>query len=322
MNSSSETNAIEASNLEKTYKLGMFAGTRVKALRGVSLTVKPGEVFGIIGPNGAGKSTTIKILLNLVRATGGQAKIFGIDVSERAARAGLGFVPENPAPYEYLSGREFVEMGAKLAGISGKDIRARAASALDRVGMSRACDLRIRRYSKGMTQRTVLASALVAEPKILILDEPTSGLDPVGRRLVRDVIFDERKKGTTIVFCTHIIADVESVCDRLSVFVEGKCVKEGTVAELLSGQAPRVEAMVDNVDAAKVRELAQSETLNQIGSRCLVTLSEDQLPTFIPGILQHQGKVLRIVPVRFSLEDVFLETLKTSSTNMVGSLIE
>ncbi len=305
--------------LEKSYRIGFFKTQTVRALRGLTLGVAPGQVYGLIGPNGAGKSTAIKILLNLVKASKGRARLFGVESSKRESRSDLGFVPENPAPYEYLTGAEFVELCAKLGGLGGAEARRNTSEALERVNMTRASGLRIRRYSKGMTQRIVLAAALVCRPKLMVLDEPTSGLDPVGRRLVRDLLFEERKKGTTILFCTHIISDVEAVCDRLSVLISGQCVREGTVSELLSGQSPKMEVTVDGIAP---EALGAVEIVSTVGTRSMVRLLESELTPFIQAVLAKQGQILRVVPSRYSLEDVFMEALEKSGRNTVGGMIE
>ena len=221
---------IELHGLSKTYRLGFLMNRKVRALDGLDMTIAPGQVYGLLGPNGAGKSTTIKIVMNLVQATSGTARLFGKPPTDTAIRRMVGFVPENPAPYEYLTGREFVQLAADLGGVPQSDVRARTTEVLESVGMTRAADLQIRRYSKGMIQRIALAQAVVHRPALLILDEPTSGLDPVGRRMVRDFILAERQRGTTVLFCTHIIPDVETLCDRVAVLVNGQRVREGGVA--------------------------------------------------------------------------------------------
>ena len=313
------TLAIQMEGLEKSYRIGFLKTQTVRALRGLSLKVESGQVYGLIGPNGAGKSTAIKILLNLVQPSAGRSTIMGLPSSDNASRLNVGFVPENPAPYEHLTAREFVELSAKLSRMPSGQMKQRVGEALERVGMTRAMSLRIRRYSKGMVQRTVLAAALVAQPKVMILDEPTSGLDPIGRRLVRDIIFEERKKGTTILFCTHIISDVEAVCDRLSVLLAGQCIREGTVAELLSGQAPSMEVTVQGLDPAQI---TSGELLSTVGNRSMVRVAENELTPFIQAVLNKNGQVLRIVPSRYSLEDVFMEALQTSGGQTVGGVIE
>ncbi len=313
------TLAIEAQGLEKTYKLGFFRSKSVRALRGLTLKIEPGQVYGLIGPNGAGKSTTIKILLDLVQPSAGSSRLMGVDSRENASRLPVGFVPENPAPQEHLTGREFVTLSARLARVPGSEVKRRVNDTLERVGMARAADLRIRRYSKGMTQRAVLAAALVSQPSIMILDEPTSGLDPIGRRLVRDIIFEERKKGTTILFCTHIISDVEAVCDRISVLLAGQCIKEGTVTELLSGQSARMEVTVEGF----VPEASASvEVVSTSAGLVLVRLPEPDLSAFLASVLAKNGRIVRVVSAQLSLEEVFIQALHASGGNTVGAEIE
>jgi ABC-2 type transport system ATP-binding protein len=311
--------AIETEKLEKTYRIGFFGAQTVRALRGLSLKIEPGQVYGLIGPNGAGKSTTIKILLNLVQPSVGSSRIMGVDSRDNKSRVPVGFVPENPAPHEYLTGREFVELSAKLARVPGRELKQRVGEALERVGMQRAADLRIRRYSKGMTQRAVLAAALVSQPKVMILDEPTSGLDPIGRRLVRDLIFEERKRGTTILFCTHIISDVEAVCDRLSVLLAGQCIREGTVTELLSGQSPKMEVTLDGYTPTAAPSV---EVVSTVGGRTLLRIPEADLSPFMSQVLAQNGRILRVAPAQYSLEEVFIKALESSGGNTVGGVIE
>src|ERR1700687_1187963 len=229
---------IEVRGLSKTYRLGFWMSRKVQALKSLDLTVNAGQVYGLLGPNGAGKSTTIKVLMNLVKASSGQARLFGLPPDFKEARRHVGFVPENPAPYEYLTGKEFLKLSGQLSGLSGQTLDKRVKEVLSVVGMERAAGLTLRRHSKGMIQRIALAQAIIHKPKLLILDEPTSGLDPVGRRQMRDLILSEREQGTTVLFCTHIIPDVETLCDRVAVLVGGNRVREGSVKELWSSDAP------------------------------------------------------------------------------------
>ncbi len=177
---------VELKGLSKTYRLGFWMNRQVRALQDLDLRIEPGQVFGLLGPNGAGKSTTIKILMNLVQPSGGEARLFGLPPKNEQARRQVGFLPENPAPYEYLTGREFVRLAGVLSGLTRHELDGRVNEVLGLVGMERAANLQVRRYSKGMIQRVGLAQALVSRPKLLVLDEPTSGLDPVGRRQMRD----------------------------------------------------------------------------------------------------------------------------------------
>src|SRR4029079_11602158 len=193
-----------------------------EAVRGISFRVTQGEAFGFLGPNGAGKTTTIKILMGLMRPTGGQVSLFGLPVPHRRSREKVGFMPENPYIYPYLSPWEFVEACARLSGLRGAALRARVQRVLEQTGIASAATRQVRRLSKGMVQRTGLAAALVADPELLVLDEPMSGLDPVGRKEVRDLIFAERDEGRTIFFSTHILGDVEAMCDRVTILREGQ----------------------------------------------------------------------------------------------------
>jgi ABC-2 type transport system ATP-binding protein len=311
---------IQVSGLSKTYRLGFWMNKRVRALEGLDLTVEPGQVYGLLGPNGAGKSTTIKILMNLVRPSSGRAELFGHDPASAEARRNVGFLPENPSPYEYLTGREFLRLSGALGGLSGHELDQRTREVLGLVGMERAADLQIRRYSKGMTQRIALAQALVNRPKLLILDEPTSGMDPVGRRQIRDLIFQERARGTTVLFCTHIISDAEVLCDRLLVLVGGRRVKEGAVRDLLSSEVPLVEMMIEGLSLEAARALGPELNHAQpVGDRLLVRVADKDSQPFLRRVLEANGRVTQVQPARFSLEDLFLEALQKNTGGTVGS---
>lgn len=313
---------IELHGLSKTYRLGFLMNRKVRALDGLDMTIAPGQVYGLLGPNGAGKSTTIKIVMNLVQATSGTARLFGKPPTDTAVRRMVGFVPENPAPYEYLTGREFVQLAADLGGVPQSDVRARTTEVLESVGMTRAADLQIRRYSKGMIQRIALAQAVVHRPALLILDEPTSGLDPVGRRMVRDFILAERQRGTTVLFCTHIIPDVETLCDRVAVLVNGQRVREGGVAELLSASNPQMELAIDGLSEAKLRSLGRTlDEVQTLDTRLLVRCRDAEAQQLVAQVLQAGGRVLTLQPTRFTLEDLFLQALGEAKHGTVGGEI-
>ena len=313
---------IEIRDLSKTYRLGFFMNRQVRALQSLDLTLQPGQVYGLLGPNGAGKSTTIKILLNLVQPSSGEARLFGLPPNDRAARRRVGYVPENPAPYEYLTGREFVTLAGRLTGMGGKELEDRVSEVLGMVQMTSAANLQIRRYSKGMVQRVALAQALVSKPDLLILDEPTSGLDPVGRRQIRDLILEERQRGTTVLFCTHIIPDVEALCDRVAVLVGGRRVREGSVAELVSAQATHMELTVEGMSLEQLEALGfvleQTRTLE---NRLLVRVREAEAQPLLKQVLDKGGRVTQLQPARFSLEDLFLRALEEARQGPVGGEI-
>ncbi|MBJ6759363.1 ABC transporter ATP-binding protein [Myxococcaceae bacterium JPH2] len=304
---------IQAQGLSKTYKVGFWLNRTVRALQGLDLQVGAGQIYGLLGPNGAGKSTTIKILMNLVRPSSGTALLYGRPVENAATRRLVGFLPENPSPYDYLTGREFVTLAGRLSGLSGHDLDRRVTEVLGAVEMAGAEKLQIRRYSKGMVQRVALAQALVGRPKLLILDEPTSGLDPLGRRQMRDLILAERDKGTTVLFCSHIIPDVEALCDRLAVLVGGRRVREGSVQELVSAQVPTVEMVVENLKLDQVQQLGVPlESAQALDGRVLLQVSDANSQRLLGGVLGAGGRVNRVQPARFSLEQLFMDALKES----------
>jgi ABC-2 type transport system ATP-binding protein len=315
---------IEGRGLAKTYRVGFWMSRTVRALQGLDLRVEPGQVYGLLGPNGAGKSTTIKILLNLVRPTSGEARIFGLRPERAETRRLVGFVPENPAPYEYLTGREFVTLAGRLAGLSGEELDRRVREVLGAVQLGKAEKLHIRRYSKGMVQRVALAQALVARPRLLVLDEPTSGLDPLGRRQIRELILEERARGTTILFCTHIIPDVEALCDRLAMVIGGKRVREGRVQELVAGgPGESVDVWLGGVAAARLPALApQVESSSQEHGVLRVRLHQAHAQRLVQAAQAEGGRVERLQPVRPTLEDVFMGALGESgrSTTVGGDI--
>ncbi len=315
----SEPLAIEARALSKEYRVGFAFQRRVKALQGLELSVQKGQIYGLLGPNGAGKSTTIKILMNLVRASSGQALLFGQAPDKAGVRREVGFLPENPAPYEYLTGREFVRLAGHLCGLSGQELDRRVTEVVGSVDMGPAQNLQIRRYSKGMVQRLALAQAIVHKPKLLILDEPTSGLDPLGRRQMRDLILAERERGTTVLFCTHIIPDVEALCDRTALLVGGQRVREGSVRELVTSQTSAVELTVDGLSAEKVSGLGVPVSeVKPMEGRVLVYAAEGDSQRLLQAVLGAGGKVTSLQPVRSTLEDLFVKTVKDAGKNRVG----
>lgn len=222
---------ITFSGISKEFKDGI-RGRKVHALKDLSLAVKEGEVFGFLGPNGAGKSTAIKILMNLIFPTAGGAKILGMDVRNPETRRHVGFLPENPYFYDYLSAEELLRFGGQASGLHNAEIKERSDILLKRLGLDNARNRPLRSYSKGMVQRAGLALALIHDPKVLILDEPMSGLDPIGRKMVVDLILDLKAEGKTVFFSSHILSDVERLCDRVSILINGSMVRLISLAGL------------------------------------------------------------------------------------------
>lgn len=210
----------------------------VRALQGLSLSVEQGQVYGFLGPNGAGKTTTMHVLLGFIEATSGVARLFGEDVRHTIARYRIGYLPEHPNTYWFLTGRELLHMAARLFGLPRASRRARADELLALLGLEAAADRRLATYSRGMLQRIGLAQALVNDPDLVILDEPTSGFDPLGRRRIREIIATLRARGKTVFFSSHELSEVERVCDRVGILVAGRIVAEGSVSELVrSGES-------------------------------------------------------------------------------------
>ena len=224
---------ITFERVSKTFK-GDLGVPPVQALCDVSFSVPTGEVFGFLGPNGAGKSTTIKILINLIRPDEGSASILGLDVARKEVRKKVGFLPENPYFYDYLTARELLWFGGKSAGLDKQAITQRSDDLLSRVNLEQAANRQLRTYSKGMVQRAGLALALIHDPEVVILDEPMSGLDPLGRKMVGDLIIDLKSQGKTVFFSSHILNDVERFCDRVAIIAGGRLQKTGSLQELLS----------------------------------------------------------------------------------------
>ena len=209
--------AIEILGLTKTYKVGFWRKQSKRALLPLNLSVEEGEVFGFLGPNGAGKTTTLKMLMGLVFPTAGWARILGKDFTDPSVKAQIGFLPEQPYFYDYLTGRELLEYYGRLSGVVGKDLSGRVTQVLGRVGLPDAGGLQLRKFSKGMLQRVGIAQAILHEPRLLFFDEPMSGLDPMGRREVRDLMEQLKQEGRTVFFSTHILSDAEALCDRVAI---------------------------------------------------------------------------------------------------------
>ena len=298
---------VAVRDLKKTFRKP-FSGKKVEAVRGVSFEVARGEVFGFLGPNGAGKTTSIKMLTGLIFPTGGSATIFGHHVPSPKAMARVGFLPENPYVYPYLTPREFVTLCAQLSGVASKDLGARVEKTLARTGITDAIDRPVRALSKGMGQRVGLAAALVHDPDLLILDEPMSGLDPVGRKDVRDLILEERTRGKTVFFSTHILNDVETLCDRVCILRKGSVVVAGKLAELLKSESARTEIALDGVseDVRKALEKAgiQGRTM---GDSFVVEAEGQEAMRKALDVAYESGALVRsVTPKRETLEELFV----------------
>ncbi len=304
------TAAIEVRGLRKTYRTGMSGLKRVEALKGVDLTAQPGEIYGFLGPNGAGKSTTIKIITQLVHASGGTTKVFGVPLTTPQARQRVGFLPESPVFYDYLTGQEFLRYYGALGGLDSKRARVRADELLEKVGLGAAGKLQLRRYSKGMLQRAGIAQALMHDPDLIILDEPVSGLDPIGRREMRELMLELKARGKTVFFSTHIIQDVELVCDRVGFIIGGRMVREGTVAELMGEAAGETEVVFAGLPTARVEELFAKMGARELGTGVQVLVPQG---TSVEEVLQRGmaagASVVSVQRQRRALEDLFIQEI-------------
>ena len=303
----SETPVLAVEKLEKTFRLGFFR-KRVDAVRGVDFEVRPGEIFGLLGPNGAGKTTTIKMVLRLIFPTRGHIRVFGAAHHERAAMSRVGYMPENPYVYQYLRPLEFLDLCGRLVGLDRRARRTRADAMIDLVGLRDAIDRPIGKFSKGMMQRIGLAQALLHDPELLILDEPMSGLDPIGRKEVRDVLLDQRRKGKTLVFTSHILSDVEMLCDRVAILNRGRVTAYGALTELLRPEVRRVDVELEAVGEPLHEKLvALAATHHEIESRRVYVVEGDEsVPAFLRAALEAGARVVAVTPQRETLEALFL----------------
>ena len=245
--------AISISNLTKIYPIP-FKREKVTAVKDLSLAVEPGQVYGLLGPNGSGKSTTMKIVLGLVSPTAGKTEIFGRDSRTVESREDVGFLPENPYFYKFLTGTETLHFYGKICGLAGAKLRERTRELLALVGLENAADRRIGGYSKGMLQRIGLAQAMVQEPRLLVLDEPTAGVDPAGSREIRDLILDFKRRGITVLLCSHLLGQVQEICDRIGILHQGVLVREGKLDELISIES-QTELILENATPELLAEI-------------------------------------------------------------------
>lgn len=301
--------AINISGLEKTYSTGFWRKKPKLALRPLNLDVEDGEIFGFLGPNGAGKTTTLKMLMGLVFPTAGSATILGRDFRDPQVKAQIGFLPEQPYFYDYLTARELLDYYGQLSGVGGKERSRRIHELLGKVGLQDSGNVQLRKFSKGMLQRVGIAQAILHDPKVVFLDEPMSGLDPMGRREVRDLMEQLKQKGKTVFFSTHILADAEALCDRVAILHHGELKGIGAIASLTAGVKGKVEMVWhgSNVPAP----------MQEFGAECHVTgdtvravLSEEHQDNAIDLLRREKLRLISIVPLRKSLEDYFLQQVK------------
>jgi ABC-2 type transport system ATP-binding protein len=305
--------AIEISGLTKDYPVGFLHRRRRRSLDNLSLEVQYGEIFGFLGPNGAGKTTTLKLLMGLTFPTAGTARIAGHSINDVRMHRQIGYLPEQPYFYDYLTARELLDYYARFFGYTAAERRDRVNKFLDLVHLTGAADLQLRKFSKGMLQRAGIAQAILHDPQIVFLDEPMSGLDPVGRREVRDIIIDLKRQGRTVFFSTHILSDAEMLCDRVAVLVQGKLQGVGAPDEIVASELHSIDILFELPEDRALPECLAGKT-ERVGSRCRAELPEADLYAAVDQLKACQARILSITPVRPTLEDYFLRLVNREKT--------
>ncbi len=299
--------AIRIKNLQKKFRVGFIPKSR-EILKGITFTVREGETFGYLGPNGAGKTTTIKCLLGLIHPDAGTIDILGRPHFQPRSREALGFLPENPYFYDYLTAREFLAFTADLFGLGRAEKDERIARLLKLVGLERAADLPLRKYSRGMLQRAGLAQALINDPKLVVLDEPLGGMDPLGRKEIRDIIVRFRDEGKTVFFTSHILQDIEMICDRVAIIVGGRIVKEGGLRDLVSEKVLFTEVTVSGLPPQAFA--GWGECVSAQGDRVLFKVYDEARVDEVVGFIHdRKGRLISLSPRTETLEDIFVDTV-------------
>jgi ABC-2 type transport system ATP-binding protein len=305
--------AIEILGLEKTYSVGFWRKRPKCALRPLHLAVEDGEIFGFLGPNGAGKTTTLKLLMGLVFPTAGSARILGREWNDPQVKAQIGFLPEQPYFYDYLTAHELLEYYGQLSGVPAKQRKHRVEQVLDHVGLRDVQGVQLRKFSKGMLQRVGIGQAILHDPKLVFFDEPMSGLDPMGRREVRDLMSQLKREGKTVFFSTHILSDAETLCDRVAVIHKGELRGVGKVEDLTSSVQGKVEVIWHGTQVpASIKALGAE--CHVTGDRVRAIVDESQQDAMIDALRRERQRLIAITPVRTSLEAYFVEKLRRAET--------
>jgi len=303
------TAAIEIENLTKDYPFGFLHLKKKTSLEGLTMSVEDGEVFGFLGPNGAGKSTTIKLLVGLIFPTAGTARILGRSISDISMHADIGYLPEQPYFYDYLTAAELLDYFARFHDLSAQERKLRVDRMLKKVGLETARKIQLRKYSKGMLQRVGLAQAILHDPKVVILDEPMSGLDPVGRREVRDIILELKQAGKTVLFSTHILSDAEMLCDRVGVIVGGKLRGVGAPDEIVGMKAQGMEILFEYAGVSAGLQCLLSKA-TQTGKRYQLQVAEGDLYATLQQLGSAGAKILSVTQVKATLEEYFMHLVE------------
>jgi len=300
--------AIEILGLEKTYRVGFWRKRPKCALKPLHLIVEDGEIFGFLGPNGAGKTTTLKMLVGLAFPSGGTARILGKELDDPTMKAQIGFLPEQPYFYDYLTGRELLTYYGHLSGVDPKRLTDKVDATLARVGLKDAANVQLRKFSKGMLQRAGIAQAILHDPKVVFLDEPMSGLDPMGRREVRTLIEELKAEGKTVFFSTHILSDAEALCDRVAIIHLGELRGVGAVADLTSGVRGKVEIVWQSSTVPAAIKALGAEC-HFAGDTTRAVITEENQDAALDALRRERVRLISVTPVRTSLEEYFIAQL-------------
>lgn len=308
--------SIEVRNLEKTYR-SVLGGRRIRALDGISFSVDPGEVFGLLGPNGAGKTTTVKILLDLTRPSNGSARLHGLDARNSESRRRVGYLPEGHRFPGYLTAGETLSIFGRMSGMELAAIKRRTPELLEQLRIEEWVDVRVRKFSKGMTQRLGLAAAFIHDPDILLLDEPTDGVDPVGRREIRDFLKEEARRGKTIFLNSHLLSEIELTCDRVAVLKKGRIAAVGSISELTRRESQYKMAAEGLGDGLLASFRESGAGVEQSNGHLLLTVRDlDHLNALVDRLRNSGALLTELTPVRSTLEDVFVDLVKADSISI------
>jgi ABC-2 type transport system ATP-binding protein len=302
--------AIQIDNLTKDYPFGFLHLKTKRSLEGLTMRVEDGEVFGFLGPNGAGKSTTIKLLVGLIFPTAGTAHILGKPISDISMHQDIGYLPEQPYFYDYLTAAELLDYFARFHNLTATDRRERVGRMLKKVGLETARKIQLRKYSKGMLQRVGLAQAILHDPRVVILDEPMSGLDPLGRREVRDIILELKREGRTVLFSTHILSDAEMLCDRVGVIVGGKLRGVGAPDEIVGIKSQGMEILFEYAGDVIAAFAALAGKATRTGNRYRLHVEEGDLYPTLEKLREAGARILQVTQMKASLEEYFMHLIE------------
>jgi ABC-2 type transport system ATP-binding protein len=300
--------ALDIRGLTKSYRIGHIFQKKRLVLDHLTLQVRKGEIFGYLGPNGSGKTTTLKLVAGLLYPDAGEVLVLGHEHADPAWRYRVGYLPEHPYLYDYLTPAEYLDYAGRLFGLPAAERRERGRTLLERLGLARSAHIPMRRFSKGMVQRAGVAQTLMNDPELVILDEPMSGLDPIGRRLIRTLISELKERGRTVLFSTHILSDAETLCDRVAVLRDGRLLDVGPLSQILKVNVAHMEVLVSGLDgrALDAPGIAAREAL---GERWRLQVEEASLGKIVSAVEAAGGRILSVQPVRQSLEDYFFKEL-------------